>query len=71
MKAIFRVCACFGAWAAPLLLLAPAAQAQRTADGAPAADPFGRRVVPARAVPGGQYRSHRVTGAGSAQPFTL
>ena len=72
MKAIFRVCACFGALAAPLLLLAPAAQAQRTAaDGPPATDPFGRRVVPARAVPGGQYRSHRATGAGSARPFAL
>ena len=44
-----------------LLLLAAPAQAQR-AEGAgpPANDPFGRRVVPARAVPGGRYRSHKV-----------
>ena len=42
-----------------LLLLALPARAQR-ADGAgpPSADPFGRRVVAARAVPGGRYRSH-------------
>ena len=41
---------------------APAARAQRVADGAPANDPFGRRVVPARAVPGGQYAGHAVEG---------
>ena len=40
------------------LLTVPAAQAQRAADGPPANDPFGRRVVPARAVPGERYLSH-------------
>ena len=38
-------------------VLAPAAHAQR-ADNSRPNDPFGRRVVPARAVPGGRYRSH-------------
>ena len=43
---------------AACLLPTPAAQAQRAADGPPANDPFGRRVVPARPVPGGRYKSH-------------
>lgn len=42
----------------PALLLAAPAQAQRAADGPPAADPFGKRVVPARVVPGGRYAGH-------------
>ncbi|GAA3988945.1 TIM-barrel domain-containing protein [Hymenobacter antarcticus] len=41
--------------------LAPAALAQRADNSRPANDPFGRRVVPARAVPGGRYKSHTVT----------
>jgi len=44
-----------------LLGVSPLARAQRAAGSAPASDPFGRRVVPARAVPGGRYRSHKVT----------
>jgi oligosaccharide 4-alpha-D-glucosyltransferase len=44
----------------PALLAAPA-QAQRAADGPPAADPFGKRVVPARVLPGGRYQSHKYT----------
>jgi len=42
----------------PALLLAAPAQAQRAGDGPPANDPFGKRVVPARVVPGGRYQSH-------------
>ncbi|WP_375417713.1 TIM-barrel domain-containing protein [uncultured Hymenobacter sp.] len=42
-----------------LLLAAAPAQAQRTTDaGPPQSDPFGRREVAARAVPGGRYRAH-------------
>ena len=44
----------------PLLLFTFAVRAQRAADRPPAADPFGRRAVLARAVPGGRYRSHQV-----------
>jgi alpha-glucosidase (family GH31 glycosyl hydrolase) len=40
----------------------PAAYAQQAEDVRPASDPFGRRVVPARAVPGGRYKSHSLTG---------
>jgi oligosaccharide 4-alpha-D-glucosyltransferase len=43
---------------AALLLTSAGAQAQRAADGAPANDPFGKRNVAARAVPGGRYQSH-------------
>ncbi|UOQ99362.1 hypothetical protein MUN81_07645 [Hymenobacter sp. 5317J-9] len=46
------------AWLALQFSLCPAAQAQRAGGGPPATDPFGRRVVPARAVPGGRYKSH-------------
>ncbi|WP_210518611.1 TIM-barrel domain-containing protein [Hymenobacter terricola] len=46
---------------AAALLLLPAAHAQRADNGRPADDPFGRRVVPARAVPGGRYKSHAFT----------
>lgn len=42
----------------PALLLVAPAQAQRASDGPPVADPFGKRVVPARVVPGGRYQSH-------------
>ena len=45
-----------------LLLLAAPALAQRAADGPPATDPFGRRAVPAQAVPGGRYRAHTLAG---------
>jgi alpha-glucosidase (family GH31 glycosyl hydrolase) len=38
--------------------LLPAAHAQRADNIRPANDPFGRRVLPARAVPGGRYKSH-------------
>ena len=64
MKAIFRVCISFGARASllPLLWVAPAAHAQRAGNGPPGTDPFGRRVVPAQAVPGGQYQSHTFVG---------
>ncbi len=40
------------------LASAPAAHAQRVADGAPATDPFKKRMVPARTVPSGRYKSH-------------
>ena len=56
----FRPVPLLVAAAALLLLLAPAAHAQRAENGRPANDPFGRRVVPARAVPGGQYVGHQV-----------
>ncbi|MFD2721765.1 TIM-barrel domain-containing protein [Hymenobacter monticola] len=46
------------AWLALQFFLCPAAHAQRADNGRPVQDPFGRRVVPARAVPGGRYRSH-------------
>ena len=58
MKAFFRVYVSGGALAALLLLFAEPALAQRAEGGPPAADPFGRRVVPARAVPGGRYAGH-------------
>jgi oligosaccharide 4-alpha-D-glucosyltransferase len=48
--------------ALPLLLAAPIARAQRAGDGPPANDPFGRRRVAAREVPGGRYRSHSYDG---------
>jgi len=41
-----------------LCLFSSAAQAQRVEESRPTSDPFGRRVVPARAVPGGRYKSH-------------
>ncbi|MDQ2772110.1 MAG: hypothetical protein M3Y54_16610, partial [Bacteroidota bacterium] len=45
-------------------------QAQRADEGRPAADPFGRRTVPARAVPGGRYRSHQVVDvADKSKPY--
>ena len=60
MKAFFRVYVAGGALAA-LLLLAPAPSIAQRAEAGPAAgDPFGRRVVPARAMPGGRYAGHRV-----------
>ena len=63
MKAIFRAIIFPAAVAAVLLLLPPpAAQAQRTGDGRPTTDPFGRRTVPAREVPGGRYASHTLNG---------
>ncbi|MDO7849426.1 glycoside hydrolase family 31 protein [Hymenobacter sp. M29] len=56
MKVVLRA---FGSVAALVaVFLAPDAYAQRANDGQPAQDPFGRRVLPARAVPGGRYRSH-------------
>ena len=58
MKAFFRVYISGGALAALLLLFAAPSFAQRAEGGSPATDPFGRRVVPARAVPGGRYQSH-------------
>jgi oligosaccharide 4-alpha-D-glucosyltransferase len=58
MKDFFRVPVCGGALAALSLLVSLPAQAQRAEGGPPAADPFGRRVVPARAVPGGRYAGH-------------
>ena len=58
MKPFFRVYVSGGALAALLLLVSVPSFGQRTESGPPAADPFGRRVVPARAVPGGRYRSH-------------
>ena len=58
MKLFFRLSVPVFLVMAACLLFAPAAQAQRAADGPPMNDPFGRRVVPARAVPGGRYRSH-------------
>ncbi|MBD2723995.1 hypothetical protein IC234_17845 [Hymenobacter sp. BT189] len=45
-----------------LLLSTPGAKAQRAGGGPPATDPFGRRVVPARVVPGGRYKSHSFAG---------
>ena len=51
---------CFG-WLLPaLLLLISPAHAQREADRPPTQDPFARRPVLAREVPGGRYQSHRV-----------
>jgi len=44
------------------LLLAPAAQAQRVGEAPGAGDPFGKRTVAARAVPGGRYKSHSMVG---------
>ncbi|MBO2010727.1 TIM-barrel domain-containing protein [Hymenobacter negativus] len=41
-----------------LCLFSSAAQAQRAENGRPTSDPFGRRMEPARAVPGGRYKSH-------------
>ncbi|MBF9142283.1 TIM-barrel domain-containing protein [Hymenobacter properus] len=41
--------------------LCPAAHAQQADNGRTAQDPFGRRVVPARAVPGGRYKSHSLS----------
>jgi len=48
-------------WLLPILvLLAAPAHAQREGDRPPTQDPFGRRPVLAREVPGGRYKSHRV-----------
>ena len=58
MKAFVRVYVSGGAWAVLSLLLSVPALGQRAEGGPPAADPFGRRVVPARAVPGGRYAGH-------------
>jgi oligosaccharide 4-alpha-D-glucosyltransferase len=58
MKAFFRIYVSGGALAALLLLFAKPALAQRAEGGPPATDPFGRRGVPARAVPGGRYAGH-------------
>ena len=55
MKFFFRVFALIS-WLMAAGLLP--AQAQQATDGAPTNDPFGRRVVPARAVPGGRYAGH-------------
>ncbi|MCI1187001.1 DUF5110 domain-containing protein [Hymenobacter sp. DH14] len=62
MKAFFRVYVSGGALAALSLLFSGPAFGQRAEGGPPATDPFGRRVVPARAVPGGRYAGHTVTG---------
>ena len=71
MKIIFQLPVSLAALVAGLfLLLAPTAQAQHTDEGRPATDPFGRRVVPARAVPGGRYRSHQVVDiAAKSKPY--
>ena len=46
-------------WLLPaLVLLAAPARAQRAGDRPPTQDPFGRRPVLAREVPGGRYKSH-------------
>jgi len=46
-------------WLLPaLLLFAAPARAQREGDRPPTQDPFGRRPVLAREVPGGRYKSH-------------
>ena len=57
---LMKVNSCFSVFLflAAVLHGAPVAHAQRTDNGLPANDPFERRVVPARAVPGGQYQSH-------------
>ncbi|MGI4734470.1 MAG: TIM-barrel domain-containing protein [Janthinobacterium lividum] len=48
-------------WLLPVLvLLAAPARAQRAGDQPPTQDPFGRRPVLAREVPGGRYKSHKV-----------
>ena len=59
MKALLRAIVTGGTLVS-LFLLPPggAAHAQRANESRPATDPFGRRVVPARAVPSGRYRSH-------------
>ncbi len=52
---------CRAGWLLPaVLLLAAPAHAQRAGDQPPTQDPFGRRPVLAREVPGGRYKSHRV-----------
>ena len=58
MKVFFRFYISGGALTALLLLFSAPSFAQRAESGPPASDPFGRRVVPARAVPGGRYQSH-------------
>ena len=58
MKCFFRLSVPVVLLVVACLLTVPAAQAQRVADGPPANDPFGRRVVPARAVPDGRYLTH-------------
>ncbi|MET4075465.1 oligosaccharide 4-alpha-D-glucosyltransferase [Hymenobacter sp. UYCo722] len=55
MKDFFRAYVSSWARAALLLLLSAPSFAQRAGGGPPATDPFGRRVVPARTVPGGRY----------------
>ena len=58
MKVFFRFYISGGALTALFLLFSAPSFAQRAESGPPASDPFGRRVVPARAVPGGRYQSH-------------
>ena len=58
MKPLFRTAVSVAFLMAAHWLPVPAAQAQRATDGPPLNDPFGRRVVPARAGPGGRYRAH-------------
>ncbi|WP_460503776.1 hypothetical protein, partial [Hymenobacter agri] len=60
MKAFFRVYVLGGALTSLLLLSSTSSFGQRAESGPPASDPFGRRVVPARAVPGGRYVGHQV-----------
>ena len=59
MKVLARVSVAAAALAGALLL-PPTARAQRADDEQTTQDPFGRRVVPARAVPGGRYQSHEL-----------
>ena len=58
MKFFFRLSVPVVLLVMACLLIVPTAQAQRAADGLPANDPFGRRVIPARAVPDGRYLAH-------------
>ena len=57
---LMKVNSCFSVFLFLTAVLhgALATHAQRTDNGRPATDPFGRRMVPARAVPGGRYQSH-------------
>ena len=72
MKAFSRVYVSVGALVALVLLFSVPLFAQRAEGGPPANDPFGRRVVPARAVPGGRYKSHiQSDGPLSDGPLTI